>query len=234
MPNEFTRELMFRNAKNDEKMWVTYTLRPGSPVYFGRERIRALIEANYPHATYVSPNNDKRDRLLSGRQAHGVAEWLNKGERSAPEVGFYLRIFARRNGEAPTNPLWVLDRSGRKDTWKETTFNKDELFPLNANDRFCIGRSFHIKVGQVSSDALLNNVAPAPAPASAPAALLNDVATAVAAAPAAQSNDDDSDVDSDVDSDDERDFPCGTYHPCHEIPQGDFFVCELCGRKSFM
>ena len=141
-----TCELKFKDA---DGTWVTYTLRPGSPVYFGRERVRALIEANYPHATYVSPTDAKQQSVLASRQAHGVAQWLEAGEGRAPEAGFYLRIIAKRNGDAPTNPLWVLDRSGSKQTWKKTTFRAGELFRLDARSRFCIGGSFHLKVGHV-------------------------------------------------------------------------------------
>ena len=178
MSTESTCELMFKSA--DEK-WVTYTLRPGSPIYFGRnnDKMKDLIKSRYPHATYVFPT-DEKESVLSGNQAHGVAHWLEADKRS----GFYLRIFDKRNGDPPTNPLLVLDSTKKR--WKTTTFNKDELFHLKTDEQFCIGGSFYIKVGNcVVPAALLNDVAPAPAPSAprAPAALLNDVAPAPAPAP---------------------------------------------------
>lgn len=87
----------------------------------------------------------KLSAFLTSNGPHAMIEFIRSDARPGVfQDGFYLFIFPKNDGSAPTNPLWKFNEISEE--WEQQEFSTDPIL-LQPGDRYCIGGQFYFKIG---------------------------------------------------------------------------------------
>jgi len=147
--------MRFKRERGSRTLFDEFEIVPGRPVYVGREKLRALITGAHPDARFWSPAEKELQALLSSRHAHCVIEYLEASDPRVTKAGFYIRIIPKKDGSAPTNPLWMQGRTEpatattpASTQWHKLAFSPEPML-LQAPQNYCLGGEVHFTACEI-------------------------------------------------------------------------------------